>query len=178
MLTWFLRSVALHASAALLIGLLSPWTADAEIVSAELRVDGMACPFCAFGIEKKLRAVSGVETVEVFLDEGRISLAFASTNRASIEALEEAVAKAGFELASLRLDFHGALKAAGSEHLVEDEAGYRFRLLESRNGAVRAVSEETLDRAIREQPDGGVFVGGTVARDGNPPGLILDGPVR
>ncbi|MGN2393298.1 heavy-metal-associated domain-containing protein, partial [Pelomicrobium sp. G1] len=30
-----------------------------------LQVDGLACPFCAYGIEKKLRALDGVDKVKV-----------------------------------------------------------------------------------------------------------------
>ncbi len=39
--------------------------ANAAFVSAELRVNGLGCPFCAFGIEKKLLDVDGVTGVEV-----------------------------------------------------------------------------------------------------------------
>ena len=28
----------------------------------ELHVDGMACPYCAYGIEKKIKALDGVDT--------------------------------------------------------------------------------------------------------------------
>ena len=50
--------------------------ANAALVSAELRVHGLSCPFCAFGIEKKLLDVDGGEDVGVFLDDGRIALRF------------------------------------------------------------------------------------------------------
>ena len=30
----------------------------------QLRVDGLACPFCAYGIEKKLKKTEGVYTGE------------------------------------------------------------------------------------------------------------------
>jgi len=37
-----------------------------------LHVDGLACPFCAYGIEKKLNAVPGVERVETNIREGAV----------------------------------------------------------------------------------------------------------
>ena len=33
--------------------------------SYRLTVDGLACPFCAYGIEKKLGAVNGVEKLDI-----------------------------------------------------------------------------------------------------------------
>ena len=35
----------------------------AEIQSVEMQVDGMTCPFCVYGIEKKLTEVKGVQDV-------------------------------------------------------------------------------------------------------------------
>ena len=40
----------------------------------ELHVDGMACPYCAYGIEKKIKALDGVDTssVEIKLNDGLV----------------------------------------------------------------------------------------------------------
>ena len=35
-----------------------------------MRVDGLACPYCAYGIEKKLTAINGVQEIDVDLDTG------------------------------------------------------------------------------------------------------------
>ena len=64
--------------------------ANATFVSAELRVNGISCPFCAFGIEKKLLDVDGVEAIEVFLDDGRITLTFVPDNAVTVSDLERA----------------------------------------------------------------------------------------
>ena len=37
-----------------------------------LRVDGLSCPFCAYGIEKKLIHTEGVESVTVDLEKGLV----------------------------------------------------------------------------------------------------------
>ena len=39
-------------------------------VTYQLRVDGLACPFCAYGIEKKLGALEGVQSVETNIKDG------------------------------------------------------------------------------------------------------------
>ena len=40
----------------------------------ELRVDGLVCPFCAYGIEKKLNAIDGVDEVVINLNHGLVTV--------------------------------------------------------------------------------------------------------
>ncbi len=40
----------------------------------EMRVDGLACPYCAYGIEKKFKAMKGVEKIDVDLDKGLVTV--------------------------------------------------------------------------------------------------------
>ena len=40
----------------------------------ELRVDGLACPFCAYGIEKKLNAIDGVDEIDIDLNSGLVTV--------------------------------------------------------------------------------------------------------
>lgn len=77
-----------------------------------LRVDGLTCPFCAFGVEKKLLALPGVVGIDFRLDEGKIGLTLAEGAALDVPALREAVKKAGFTLHSL---------------LVEDAVGHLSR---------------------------------------------------
>ena len=53
------NKMAISIALGLVFGL-SAIPARADMRAAELRVNGLSCPFCAFGIEKKLRRVSGV----------------------------------------------------------------------------------------------------------------------
>ena len=151
--------------------------AEAGFLSAELTVNGLSCPFCVFGIEKKLLDVHGVRDVEVFLDEGRIALTFQPDSEATVDELEEAVEKAGFELAAVSLEVSGELLEEGSVQLVAHPA-MTFRLLETRGGGTRPVSVETV-RRLREREalgDGSVVVEGAVGKRGEAqPTLVLDG---
>ena len=56
---------------AILLGITFP--VFAANVQYELRVDGLACPYCAYGIEKKIKALGGVDkgSIEIKLNEGR-----------------------------------------------------------------------------------------------------------
>jgi len=49
-------------------------TAWAERTHYEMRVDGLACPYCAYGIEKKLSAIDGVQNLDVDLENGLVSV--------------------------------------------------------------------------------------------------------
>ena len=97
------------ALAVFLLFISSPSLSKTEILEGELLVLGMTCPFCGFGIEKKLRAVPGVSEVTITLDDGRIQLAFLPGNDAVPDDIERAVKKGGFKLSTLRLKVQGTL---------------------------------------------------------------------
>ena len=40
----------------------------------KIRVDGLACPFCAYGIEKKFNKIDGVESTHVDLAKGIVTV--------------------------------------------------------------------------------------------------------
>ena len=40
----------------------------------QLRVDGLACAYCAYGIEKKLKKIDGVRDIDVDLDRGLVTV--------------------------------------------------------------------------------------------------------
>ncbi len=69
-----------------------------------LGVDGLACPFCAYGIEKKLSAIEGVESIETDVKSGQVVVTVAAGKTLSEEAARQAVEDAGFTLRS----FHKA----------------------------------------------------------------------
>jgi mercuric ion binding protein len=78
------------------------WTAAgawAAVASYRLQVDGLACPFCAYGIEKKLTALEGVDKVETHIREGAVIVTMADG-----AALDEATAKRAVEAAGFTLN--------------------------------------------------------------------------
>ncbi len=62
-----------------------------------LEVGGLACPFCAYGIEKRLKKIEGLAEVSVLLDEGTVQLRMKDGATVSEDRLKEAVREAGFE---------------------------------------------------------------------------------
>ncbi|MEE8508643.1 MAG: heavy metal-associated domain-containing protein [Myxococcota bacterium] len=162
--------------AALVCWLAFPVATQAEFIDAELRVDGMACPFCAFGIEKKLRAVEGVRDLEVRLDEGIIELGFEADSPATVERLEKAVKAAGFGLGRLQLTVRGTLLADSSSPTLDAGGGGRFLLLEENDGRLRPIAAGTEATIRRTSANGVVVVRGEVHRHKDSlPGLVIGG---
>jgi len=64
--------------------------------SATIQVDGLSCPFCAYGLEKHLKKINGVEGVEINMKSGKATVALKSGAQVDDTALSEAVKKAGF----------------------------------------------------------------------------------
>ena len=63
-----------------------------------LTVDGLACPFCAYGIEKQINALEGVESIEIDIDEGIVLVTTAEGAEIDEADFEQAVDDAGFTL--------------------------------------------------------------------------------
>lgn len=61
-----------------------------------VRVDGASCPFCAFGLEKKLGRIEGVAGVTMDLKSGKATVVLKKGATVSEQALRQAVEEAGF----------------------------------------------------------------------------------
>ncbi len=65
----------------------------------KLEVDGLACPFCAYGLEKKLRNdIEGMENLDINIEKGFVTFSFPIKNKPSKEQLKEIVSDAGFQI--------------------------------------------------------------------------------
>ena len=72
-----------------------------ERVYVKIEIKGLACPYCAFGMEKELKEISGVENVEIELKTG---LAFISTplkQKPMKEELEKIITESGFTVGKI-----------------------------------------------------------------------------
>jgi len=62
----------------------------------EIRVDGLSCPFCAYGLEKKLKKLDGAANLRIELEEGIVRLEVPTDKKPSKEDLSKIVTDAGF----------------------------------------------------------------------------------
>jgi len=87
----------------ILQGALSIKAADNELLKDNVlvHIEGLACPFCAFGIEKHLKKVDGVKKVQVNLGEGTAHLTLKPGAEVTEEQVRQAVKKAGFKASEI-----------------------------------------------------------------------------
>ena len=71
----------------------------------EVTILGMSCPFCAYGVEQKLKKLEGVEALEVVLETGIATLTLEDEADVSNEELKKQVKEAGFEAAMIVRNF-------------------------------------------------------------------------
>ncbi len=90
--------VRLAISAAIALSLLLPVTAFAAQTQYQLQVDGLACPFCAYGIEKELTKTDGVETIDIDINAGTVTVTMAEGAAMGEAQASQIVEDAGFTL--------------------------------------------------------------------------------
>ncbi len=71
----------------------------------EVTILGMSCPFCAYGVEQKLKKLDDVEDLKVELKSGLATIILAEGADISNETLIETVDDAGFEVAKIVRNF-------------------------------------------------------------------------
>lgn len=81
--------------------LLAFWIAAAAAAEPsvfKLSVDGLACPFCAYGIEKSLSRVEGVSGTRIDIHTGTVTVTMSDGAALTEEVARAAVKAAGFTL--------------------------------------------------------------------------------
>ena len=80
----------------LLITLLVAAPALAADTTLHVQVDGLACPFCAYGLEKKLKPLPGVTAVRIDYQAGWVDLTLGDGATLEEATIRRAVRAAGF----------------------------------------------------------------------------------
>ena len=89
----FTSSLVLSQGLPLFAQQASPPDSAQQIV---VRVDGASCPFCAFGLEKRLGHLKGVAQVRMEMKDGKAIVILKKGAKVSEQALRQAVEEAGF----------------------------------------------------------------------------------
>ncbi|MBI2504147.1 MAG: heavy-metal-associated domain-containing protein [Candidatus Latescibacteria bacterium] len=152
--------LSLWAVAAFLLG--ASLCASAQVEAAAVKLDGLSCPFCAYGLEKKLKKVEGVEEVKIEVDQGLAKLAVKKDKSLSLEEVEAAVKEGGFTPKEIALTVRGrlaerhgriVLTLPGSEDILLVEANEQLqKLRETLAGADKAV--RLTGKVVRKHEEG------------------------
>lgn len=167
-----MNQVTQHA-AALALALATGSAASAQVTEARLRVDGVACPFCAYNMEKRIKTLDGFAEkgkVETNLGTGVIVVPWSSNERFDPSAVRQAVKESGFTLRSIGVTASGTLPAEAAPaadmlELTDPGTGQVFRL----SPAERADYAESWDALVAYASKQGagarVSVDGVVVED-------------
>ena len=79
------------------------WNAAALAAGTQyqMRVDGLACPYCAYGIEKKLNKIDGVEKINIDLNKGLVTVNVADGVKLTEAQMTKLFKDAGFTYRSM-----------------------------------------------------------------------------
>ena len=73
--------------------------------TVRLKVNGMVCPFCAYGLEKRLGEIASVDAVLIRISDGLVQIRTKEDQELTDEVLADVVKKSGFSLIEIeRLD--------------------------------------------------------------------------
>jgi len=113
-------------AAAFVLGLAAP--ALANVAHYDVRVDGLACPFCVRGLKKKLGELPGVRNVDVNLEQGRATFDVAPDTVLLPAPVREAVVDAGFSPRETTIRATGTVQGSGDDLQLDVGGGHRLRL--------------------------------------------------
>lgn len=158
---------------------------SAEVQQVELVVDGLSCPFCSLGLEKKLKRVEGVAAVAIHMKQGLTDVQPDPGHPLDLAAIRRAVKEAGFTLSDIRLTVNGVVAYDGDTWVLESRGdGSRFLLFDAEHAqaerspgaALVSMGNEslrTLDDAAQQGAH--VVITGRVHEHADlPPGLLIE----
>lgn len=66
-----------------------------------IRIEGLACPICAYGLEKRLKRIDTVEAVSIHIRDGEVRMKLKEGATIEEGQIREAVSEAGFTLSGI-----------------------------------------------------------------------------
>lgn len=100
--------------------------AFAEIKEVEIRIDGLSCPFCVFGLKQQMKKLEAIDRLNISLKNSLARITLKEGSSLNIEDLKNAVKDAGFSVREIRISAGGeivtygnffALKVTGTDQL-------------------------------------------------------------
>ncbi|MBI0398060.1 heavy-metal-associated domain-containing protein [Cyclobacterium marinum] len=134
----------------LVISIFSLSNATAQLIKVDQEVFGMDCAPCAYGLERGLKKMDGLESVKVSLNDGKAYLKLANSNELTLQKIQKEVKNNGFSARSAEVTLYGELAKEGNEWSVHV------------NGETFKVSSDTPDDILTKLKPGKVKLIGWV----------------
>lgn len=83
----------------ILIGLLlimAGTKVSAQLDQFVLRVEGLGCVFCAYGLDDKLKTIDGLQDLAIEVETGKVSFAVPTANHLTLDQAREKVVESGY----------------------------------------------------------------------------------
>ena len=95
-----IRKYLLHLTvlAILFAGNIQAWAGSVH----SFKVDGLACPFCSYGIEKQLKAIPGVSGIRISIKTSTVTVTMKDGTKLTQVQADRAVKAAGFTMRNFR----------------------------------------------------------------------------
>lgn len=138
-----------------LIGILGIGTISGQIARVDQEVYGMDCAPCAYGLERGLKKMDGLQEVRVSLNDGKAYLGLAEKNDLTLRSIQEEVKKNGFSAKKAEVVLMGnATKEDGQWYIETDNE--RFAV--SQDTSIElvqklAVGRKTLSGTVQDEDD-------------------------
>jgi len=152
--------------------LISPIGFAAEMAEKEdlkpkviVQVDGLTCPFCAYGLEKRMKKLSAVKESSIDIKKGAVELFPKEGRHIELDDVKDAVANGGFTPREIRVALIGKLLELNGETVLsivstdkegeKDETKYLLKKNEQLKQLLASV----------KAPDGEVFIAGKAVKE-------------
>jgi copper chaperone CopZ len=93
----------------MIIAVLGTFSSNAQIQKVDQEVYGMDCAPCAYGLERGLKKMDGLQNVRVSLNDGKAYLELSENNSLSLRQIQEEVKKNGFSAKNAEVVIEGKL---------------------------------------------------------------------
>lgn len=113
-----------------MIGLfLIPLQGQAQLLEVKQTVFGMDCAPCAYGLEKRIQRIEGVESASVSLNNGLLTASLEESNHLTLNRIRMAVQESGFQAKEAVITISGSsTKSESGDYVLETGNGERFLL--------------------------------------------------
>lgn len=93
----------------MIIAVLGTFSSNAQIQKVNQEVFGMDCAPCAYGLERGLKKMEGLQNVRVSLNDGKAYLELSENNILSLRQIQDEVKKNGFSAKNAEVVIEGKL---------------------------------------------------------------------
>ncbi|WP_235843282.1 heavy-metal-associated domain-containing protein [Maribacter hydrothermalis] len=89
-----------------------------------VQVDGLGCPFCAYGLEKKFKEFKGIKNVKIDIETGDFSFSYPAEKALTLTDVEKQVEKAGYTPITAKVErANGKIEEAATAEMSKKTQG-------------------------------------------------------